>query len=648
MKRLFVFGILLVIAACGGDSTRPTARSLSPEKADHRVAGYSPDGSRIYWWQQEGDLWRLYVSPADMSAPKQLPLTSRGADNSPLVWSHDGSRFAIGVAVNTTFPVVWLMDTVGAEPRRLGTDEAFAQPLLWHPDGRRLSYVTLAKGSIVTMVVDVDSGTPRRLMPGESRPHIALWSPDATRLAVVILDQGHSTIWLADSTGGNMRQVTTDGFENLDGPSTPWSPDGSAVLYTSRRTGTSDIWVLPVDGSAPRQLTNDVRDDGSPRWSPDGRWIAFTSNRGLQDDVWIMPAAGGEARRATDDAAREELVGWRPGTAEVLYTVNRQTRSLWTHNLADGAERQLTHDSLDVPSFNVSSAGQVFAAIHRGGGVTDFSVLPLGGGEPRIVLRDARSGWANWSPDGSRLLFLSDRAGSNSHLWVMDSAGGDLRQLTQWPERDQNAVFSADGSAIYFVSQHQATFGDLWRVPVRGGDPARITSTGRVLGTCWQRYRPDEMILYTLADAPVTIASMRLRPGGSLQPVWDRSTAGCGAVSPTADSIAISVGAAGGGFQSMLLPLSGGPGRRLLEPNQGVGSFSPDGRQLTFVYSQQAPYDLGLLNLADGSTRRITNTPESEEGTEWSPDGSALVFTRVVPISRITTADVARLMAGRR
>ena len=98
----------------------------------------------------------------------------------------------------------------------------------------------------------------------------------------------------------------------------------------------------------------------------------------------------------------------------------------------------------------------------------------------------------------------------------------------------------------------------------------------------------------------------------------------------------------------MLLPLRGGPGRRLLEPNQPVGSFSPDGRQLYFVYSQQAPYDLGILNLADGSTRRITNTPESEEGTEWSPDGSALVFTRVVPISRITTADVERLMVGRR
>jgi len=42
--------------------------------------------------------------------------------------------------------------------------------------------------------------------------------------------------------------------------------------------------------------------------------------------------------------------------------------------------------------------------------------------------------------------------------------------------------------------------------------------------------------------------------------------------------------------------------------------------------------------------RRVTTTPASEQGTEWSRDGATLVFTRVTPVSRITTSDVRRLV----
>jgi Tol biopolymer transport system component len=56
------------------------------------------------------------------------------------------------------------------------------------------------------------------------------------------------------------------------------------------------------------------------------------------------------------------------------------------------------------------------------------------------------------------------------------------------------------------------------------------------------------------------------------------------------------------------------------------------------------PFDLGILDLADGTARRVTTTPASEQRPEWSHDGSTLVFRRVTPVSRITTADVRRLV----
>ncbi len=643
MRRLPALALLLVLGACGDESAIPRARTLSPERADHPNASYSPDGARIYWWQPEGDRWRLWMSPADMSAPESLALKARF--HYEPIWSPDGSRFAVGAAVNTTLNVVWVMSASGGEPHRVSSGDALENPIGWHPDGRRLAYQTLQEGGVATMAVDADSGTPRRLLPGETRPHIAFWSPDGSRLAINMYELGRNTIWLADSAGGGLRQATTDGFEFLAFPK-PWSPDGSAVLYTSRRTGRDDIWVLPADSGAPRQLTHDVRDDYSPVWSPDGRWIAFASNRGLQTDLWVMPAAGGEPRRITDDALREALRDWRPGTSEVAYNIQKVRRSLWAHSLADGAERQLTHDSVDVTSFNLSATGQVSVRIERGGGVSDIGVLPQEGGEPRILLADARAGVPYWTPDGSKLVFQSDRGGPSLDIWVMDAAGDALRQLTTWPEYELiPPVFSADGSEVYFISEREVTtfWFDLWRVPLAGGEPTRITRTGRVLDLCWQSRRPTELLV--LAEAPVTQALMRVRPDGTLRPVWDRSTANCGTVSPTSDSVAVLTSVAAGQQQAMLVPLNGGPGRRILEANQVPVAWSPDGRQLLFRYTVGQPYDLGILDLASGSTRRITSTPASEIGTEWSADGSTLVFIRTVSDYGITTADLTRLLA---
>ncbi|TFG88090.1 MAG: hypothetical protein E4H17_02910, partial [Gemmatimonadales bacterium] len=269
MKRVLLLGALLALGACGDQSTLPPVTTLSPEKANVVGAGYSPDGSRMYWWQRDGTQWALWVSPADMSTPQRLPITSLGTGN--LLWSPDGSRFAVTAYFSESGFKIRLMDTTaGSAPRQLQTGEGLAQAINWHPDGNRLAYVTiLSNGDVVGMAINVDSGLVYRMVPEEVRPHWAFWSPDGSKLAVQIMEPGLATIALADSAGGNIRQLTTEGFETFRG-SPPWSPDGTALVYTSNRTGTDDIWLLPVNGDSARPLTNDVREDNSPFWSPDG------------------------------------------------------------------------------------------------------------------------------------------------------------------------------------------------------------------------------------------------------------------------------------------------------------------------------------------------------------------------------------------
>lgn len=643
MKRILLLGALLALGACGDQPGLPVATALSPAGADDIGAGYSPDGSRIYWWSRAGDKWQLWESPPDLSTPRKVPILASQANL--LAWSPDGSRFAIGADIGTTLARVWVVDTAGGPPRRLNAPDAFQVPQIWNRDGRRLAYITLSGTAIVAMAVDVDSGTPVRLVPGESRNHAAVWSPDGSKLAVQVFGGGQSFIELADSVGGNLEPLTTEGFEALSGAMTPWSPDGTRLLYTSTRTGAADVWVLPVDGGTPQQLTNDVRDDNSPIWSPDGEWIAFRSERGLQTDLWVMPAAGGPAERITDDVAREALIDWRPGTQELSYTTGKTSQTMWAQALADGAERQLTPDSLEASWFNVSSRSEVEVSINRGGGVFDITSWPLAGGESRTILPNAGTvSQTYWSPDGSKLAFVSDRGGSED-IWAVDATGGAPRQLTTWPEQERNPVWSADGKEVYFWANRDATWGNVWRVAVVGGPPVQVTSTGRFLGLCSQTHPSLPLLAPVLGQGPGAIELVQIGTDGSPQTVWNKSTAPCGDRSPSTDSLVANISDTTGTRVAMLLPINGGAGRQLLPAGELAAEWSPDGTQLLYGFRDGNARDYGILTLADSSTRRLTTTTADENGAEFSPDGSTIVFRRSVWINRITTANLTKLLA---
>jgi Tol biopolymer transport system component len=71
----------------------------------------------------------------------------------------------------------------------------------------------------------------------------------------------------------------------------------------------------------------------------------------------------------------------------------------------------------------------------------------------------------------------------------------------------------------------------------------------------------------------------------------------------------------------------------------------PDGTQLLYGFGSPNG-DYGLYNVTDGSTRRLTNTPENESGHWWTSDGKTLVIRRSVERRRIATVDVTELLKG--
>jgi len=622
----------------------------------HLAQSYSPDGKRIAYWSPATKGQQLWVANANLSAPVKLPVTNVGVGASA-VWSPDGSRLA---AVSSHFGLadVVVVPAAGGEARRVTTGPGVEVPLVWYPDGDRLAYLaSAAGGTISSFVVSVRTGVSTSLVPGEKRPFIGMPSPDGSQLAYFVVDGPKSTIWVADSAGGNPRQLTTEGFEAFSQGST-WSPDGKEILYESRRTGTTDLWIVPIAGGVARQLTRDVRNDRDAAWSPDGRWVAFRSDRGRQTDVWVVPASGGEERRVTDSADEEQApLEWRPGTNELTFGTVTQTAGIWAMDLASGAERKLTPDSIRTRSFNVSPDGnQVSYVVERGGGVQDLVAVPLAGGQARTLVSGGgtvqfQGAGPLWSPDGSKIVFPSDRGGTQD-IWVVDAAGGAPRQLTNWPGFEYGPVWSGDGTAVYFTADRDTRLGDVWKVAVSGGEPVRVTNNG-TMGSSSLVSRAGVADLFggTINPSRGQLGFSRVRPDGRMNVVWDRTNAYPVAISLSGDSVAAMVEQPSGKIQMMILPAAGGTGRTILGADDagfGFGSWSSDGKSMLYGTSVNGANDLGLLTLTDGTKRRLTTTTESEEGAEFTPDAKTVVFRRSATVQRLYAAELSRVLAAPR
>jgi Tol biopolymer transport system component len=647
MKRFAPLVVLVAISACGpnepGTAALPPVTLLSPDSANHQQARFSPDGQRVFWWEPSGLGKQLWTATSDLSNPATVPVHTLGTN--PIIWSPDGSLIAVPSS-DVGLLQAAVIPAAGGPPRQITSTSGIAIPIAWNHDGDRVAFIATSAGSgggtFQTFVTSLAGGGVYPMIPGENHPYAGTWSPDGSRIAYSVGDGSHSTLWVADSAGKNPRQLTTDGFEVFGPNEQIWSPDGRWLAYESRRTGFSDIWIVPVDSGAPRQLTHDVRNDNWPIWSPDGKWIAFTSDRGKQSDLWIVPASGGTEIRVTDDDVFEEPLQWL-ANSRFAFLTGRGLSGIWAMNLPDSSEKRLTPDSIRAGSPSMSLDGKQLAFVIERPGGNDVAVMPVAGGTMRTLVQGGNNSGIRWSPDGTRIAFISDRGGSND-IWVADVAGGEPRQLENWPGAEMTPAWSGDGSMVYFASDRDARIADLWKVAPTGGDPVRVTNYGAVQGPLMRAGRPE--VYADVVDASAKFTVVQVKPDGSVVPVGHHSNTFPYAMLPSGDSLIIGQAVTGAGIQFRLIAANGtGDGRTLLKPGESGQGLSADGAFLLYRIPTGASYDIAMLNISTGNSRRLTNTSAAEDFVEITPDGSTVVFERSRPVRRIAIADLSSVLA---
>jgi dipeptidyl aminopeptidase/acylaminoacyl peptidase len=237
------------------------------------------------------------------------------------------------------------------------------------------------------------------------------------------------------------------------------SPDGATVAYVvwamdrEANDYRSAIWMAPADGSAPpRKVTAGERQDADPRWSPDGRSLAFTSNRGGDKEkkqLYVMPAhEPGEPQKLTKQDEDVEQPAWSPDGSRIVYAARVPDPAQ-----LEPDERKRPPKRITRLQFKLDNEGWTADRPHH-----LFVVSSDGSSEARqLTDGDFEDSWPAWSPDGTRIAFVSARHENwdlswTNDIYVMDADGaGELELLTGTDGDVAGPAWSPDGTRIAYL-----------------------------------------------------------------------------------------------------------------------------------------------------------------------------------------------------
>ncbi len=254
--------------------------------SDAQMGDFSPDGSKIVYWERISNLeGNIVVAASDGSDPVivhawQAPDAAGGSLGSPS-WSPDGLRilFRISEAADSCDQADSDFYTVGSDGTgfaKLVDSECGSANFKpsFSPDGTQIVFASkrerggVRSPTLDIFVINVDGSNLRRLTDSPEGGFSPVWSPDGKQILFGLTTAGE--LWVVDveeGTGPPERLLqVADAFQIDPGG---WSPDGSKVYLTVWWPGfTADVHVLDLRSGQLTALTAETeRFDGHVRRS---------------------------------------------------------------------------------------------------------------------------------------------------------------------------------------------------------------------------------------------------------------------------------------------------------------------------------------------------------------------------------------------
>ena len=243
------------------------------------------------------------------------------------------------------------------------------------------------------------------------------------------------------------------------------SPDGRQVAYVlvtvnAKHEGyETSLWLVGTDGaSPPRRVTAGPR-DAAPRWSPDGTTLAFVRPKDGHPQLSLLSLTGGEAQQLTDLPKGASPAVWSPDGKTIAFTS--------TTSAEDLAQKDKSKDKSDERKSDVRVIVQAEYRADDEGYVdpnehSHIWTVPaaLPGDQPaqahQVTAGPFDENAPQWSRDGSRILFVSDRVvesyyyAPDNDVYSVPAAGGALDTVADIDGPIFGPALSPDGKAVAF------------------------------------------------------------------------------------------------------------------------------------------------------------------------------------------------------
>lgn len=397
------------------------------------------------------------------------------ARGSEVVTLTQGTNIAVTISPDRQGIIMDLQGVLWQLPANGGTATRLTKSLLeparpdWSPRGDLVAFQAYSGGTFHIWTMKPDGTDLRQVTSGHGDHREPHFSPDGTKIAFSSdrAFTGSYDIWIADVATGALTQATTDG--TLEEFEPAWSPDGTSLALVSGTSSSGNR--IEILGAAGTRTTFVIAPTGArlnaPSWAPDGKNIAYVQ---FQNNVSQLMVSGKPV--ATNKDVFPFPARWLSAN-ELLYTGDGKilVSDIATGNAREvpfAAEVKLNRPPYQRKKFDFDSRGQrqaqgiVGPTLSPDGRKIAFQALNqiwvMGiGGLPRQLTNDSYyKADPAWSPDGSKLAYSSDKAGTED-IYVLDLASRSERRVTSLPGAEVSSAWSPDGRTIAFQDQTGAT-----------------------------------------------------------------------------------------------------------------------------------------------------------------------------------------------